>query len=59
LQISSGFKKSGGGEEKDNPKEIFYEFFKLFRKQKVLLFLSSAAELFIFAKIIFGDRSPD
>jgi hypothetical protein len=33
--FSSGFLKSSEEEEnkKDNPKEIFYEFLKLFRKQ--------------------------
>jgi hypothetical protein len=44
-------KKVGGGGEgankKDNPKEIFYEFLKLFRKQKKKrLFPPSSAELF-------------
>jgi hypothetical protein len=35
--------KGGGGEganKKDNPKEIFYEFFKLFRKQKRKIFFA-------------------
>jgi hypothetical protein len=43
--------------KKDNPKEIFYEFFKLFRKQKKNIFSSSSAELFLLnSKIFFAQN---
>jgi RNase P/RNase MRP subunit p30 len=47
LSLELNFKKAETQEQnkKDNPKEIFYEFLKLFRKQKKKIF-SSSAELF-------------
>jgi hypothetical protein len=46
---------------KDNPKEIFYEFFKIVREQNILFELSfpPPSKIFIFAQKDFGFLSPD